>query len=174
VAKFLVHNLRDNLRAKREAGAAATPPLSGNGGGGGVGGGVAGGGRGAGGVEGGAREGGGKGEGGGRDADAAQRVTGAADIRLYELCADALLWLGITRIHTFVTSSVAKVREGKGDNNGIKVSPPSLQASAVEAAGIEIMQTVKLRPFLYPHSLPAPRLFPHSLHLSPYIHVSAV
>jgi len=60
-------------------------------------------------------------------------VTGAADVRLYELCADPLLWLGISRIHTFVTSSGAKTR-------------------AVQAAGIEIIKTVKLPASLLPPS----------------------
>jgi len=62
-----------------------------------------------------------------------ERVTGAADVRLYELCADPLLWLGISRIHTFVTSSGAKTR-------------------AVQAAGIEIIKTVKLPASLLPPS----------------------
>ena len=54
-----------------------------------------------------------------------ERVAGAQDARMYELVADPLLWIGVTRIDKFVSTS-------------------ALKAAAVEAAGIEIVEVTGL------------------------------
>jgi len=54
-----------------------------------------------------------------------RRVAGADDARMYEFIADPLLWIGVTRIDKFVSTS-------------------ALKAAAVEAAGIEIVEVTGL------------------------------
>ena len=54
-----------------------------------------------------------------------RRVAGATDARLFELIADPLLWIGVSKIDKFVSTSALKV-------------------AAVEAAGIEIVEVTGL------------------------------
>lgn len=54
-----------------------------------------------------------------------QRVTGTADLRLVELAADPLLWLGVSKIDKFITGSLRK-------------------AEVVEAAGIRIVERLAI------------------------------
>jgi len=54
-----------------------------------------------------------------------KRVSGADDVRLYELSADVLHWLGVTRVHKLVTSNELKVR-------------------VLREAGIEVLETVAI------------------------------
>mmetsp|Transcript_38144 Transcript_38144/g.94830 ORF Transcript_38144/g.94830 Transcript_38144/m.94830 type:complete len:833 (+) Transcript_38144:268-2766(+) len=60
-----------------------------------------------------------------------KRIAGVDDARLYELCPDVLLWLGVKKIDKFVTTNKAKI-------------------SAIKTAGIEIVECIGLPEGLVP------------------------
>jgi len=80
--------------------------------------------------------------------DQAARVTGAADVRHYELCADVLLWLGVTKVDSFVTSSDQKCEALKAAGIEIvkRVTVPSAQLAAEAQIEVDASSPKALRP----------------------------